>query len=175
MTAHDVEGTLSSLEDLGRVLGCEREAQALSGRLRGRIEAVKQRVRSYPRTRVLFVVWYRPLTTTGQRTSISDVIERAGGESVTNDLNGEWPRLSLEEALRRDPDVILYPQSESFFPGLDEFARQPGWRDLRAVKTRHMYCVSETITLTSPRLIDALEQVADLLHPRAGSGAEGRR
>ena len=175
VTAQSVEGTLRSLEDLGRVLGCEREAQALRERLRGRIEAVERRVNPYPRSRVLFVVWYRPLTTTGPRTSITDVIRRAGGDSVTKDLDGEWPRLSLEEALRRDPDVILYPQAESFFPGLDEFARLPGWRDLRAVKNRHMYCVSETITFTSPRLIDALEQVADILHPRAGRGTEGRR
>jgi iron complex transport system substrate-binding protein len=172
VAAQSVEETLRSLEDLGRVLGREREAQVLSGRLRARIEAVARKVSPYPRPRVLFVVWYRPLTTTGPGTSITDVIQRAGGDSVTNDLGGEWPRLSLEEALRRNPDVILYAQSESFFPGLDEFARLPGWRDLRAVKDRHMYCVSETITFTSPRLIDALEQVADILHPQAGRGTE---
>ena len=95
--------------------------------------------------------------------------------ALKHTLDGEWPRLNLEEALHRDPDVILYPQSESFFPGLDEFAQLPGWRDLRAVKNRQMYCVSETITFTSPRLIEALEQVADILHPRAGRGTEGSR
>jgi iron complex transport system substrate-binding protein len=175
VTAHSVEGTLRSLEDLGRVLGVERQAVAVSEHLRRRVEAVEQRVGSNPRPRVLFVVWYRPLTTAGPRTSITDVIQRAGGDSVTKDLDGEWPRLSLEEALRRNPDVILYPHTESFFPGLDEFVRLPGWRDLRAVKQGRMYCVSEAVTLTGPRLVDALEEVADLLHPRSARAAEAHR
>jgi iron complex transport system substrate-binding protein len=103
------------------------------------------------------------------------VIERAGGDSITNDLAGEWPRLSLEEVLRRDPDYILFPQSDSFFPAVDELSRLPGWRDLRAVKERHVYSVSEAITLQSPSMIDAFEQVADILHPATTPGAEGRR
>jgi iron complex transport system substrate-binding protein len=175
VTARSLEGMLRSLEELGRVLGVESEAQVVSQRLRNRIEAVEQRVRAYPRSRVLFVVWYRPLTTAGPRTAILDVVRLAGGDSVTNDLSGEWPHLSLEEALRRNPDVILYPRTESFFPGLDEFARLPGWRDMRAVKNRRLYCVSEAITLTGPRLVDALEEVADLLHPRGARAAEAHR
>jgi iron complex transport system substrate-binding protein len=175
VTARSVAGMLHSLVDLGRVLGVEREAQVVSQRLRNRIAAIEERVRAYPRLRVLFVVWYRPLTTAGTRTAIMDVIRLAGGDSVTNDLTGEWPHLSLEEALRRNPDVILYPQTGSFFPGLDEFVRLPGWRDMRAVKNRRLYCVSEAITLTGPRLVDALEEVANVLHPRAARPAEAQQ
>ena len=175
VTAHTVDETLHSIEDLGRVLGREAEAGRLVISLRQRIEAVKKGVASRPRPKVLFVVWYRPLTTAGPNTFITDVIQRAGGTSISKDLQGEWPRLSLEEALRRDPDVILFPRAESFSPDLDEFQQLPGWRDMRAVKDRQMFFISDAIIRPSPRLVDALEEVARALHPPQGRGEERRK
>lgn len=165
VTAHSVEETLHSIEDLGRLLQREAAARSLLEGLRRRIAAVEEGVAGCGQPKVLFVVWYRPLTTVGARTFVTDVIHRAGGVSIGEDLLGEWPRLSLEEALRRDPDVILLPRAESFSPELEEFRHLPGWRDLRAVKNRRMYFISDTIIRPSPRLVDALEEVARVLHP----------
>src|SRR5204863_6928133 len=118
-----------------------------------------------PRAKVLFVVWYRPLITAGPHTFIADAVRLAGGSSVADDLSGEWPRLSLEDALHRDPDIILFPKSESFSPALEEFQKLPGWKDFRAVKKHRMYFISDTINRPSARLIDALEEVEHILHP----------
>lgn len=177
LTAHGVEDTLRSIEDLGRVLGRETEARELVERLRRRAEGVDNWVAGRPRPKVLFVVWYRPLITAGPHTFIADVIRRAGGASLSDDLQGEWPRLNLEDALHRDPDVILFPRSEAFSPGLEEFQQLPGWKDFRAVKNHQMYFISDTIVRPSPRLIDALEEVARILHPPAAkaSGPEAQR
>lgn len=166
VTAHSVDDMLHSIENLGRVLGHEADSKNLAANLRQRIDAVEKRVAPLRRPKVLFVVWYRPLTTAGPNTFISDVIQRAGGASITENLLGEWPHLSLEEALRRDPDVILFPRAESFSPQLDEFQQLPGWRDLRAVKNRQMFFISDAIIRPSPRLVDALEEVARALHPQ---------
>lgn len=165
LTAHSVEDTLNSIEDLGRVLGRGPQAQALVAGLRRRVDAVRQQVAQGPHPKVLFVVWYRPLITAGPHTFIADAIRIAGGVSISDDLAGEWPRLSLEDALHRDPDIILFPKSESFSPSFDEFHHLPGWKDFRAVKEGRMYFVSDTINRPSPRLIDALEEVARVLHP----------
>jgi len=173
LTAHNLEDTLHSIEGVGNVLERAEESRELVARLRARIDAVERQGSGQNRPKVLFVVWYRPLITAGPQTFITDVIARAGGVSISNDLPGEWPRLSLEEVLRRDPDVILFPQTESFSPGLDEFQKLPGWKDLRAVKARHMHFVSETIMRPSPRLVDALEEVAGILHPAEKPGARG--
>jgi iron complex transport system substrate-binding protein len=168
LAAHGVEDMLRSIEELGQVLDRGAQARALVGTLRERIDAVEKRVSGSPRPKVLFVVWYRPLITVGPHSFVADVIRRAGGLSISDDLQGEWPHLALEEALARDPDVILFPRSESFSPALDEFERLPGWKSLRAVKNHRLYVVSETIIHPSPRLIDALEEVARILHPPEG-------
>jgi iron complex transport system substrate-binding protein len=172
VNAQSVEETLHSIQDLGRVLGREREAEALVESLRRRIAAVEQRAATRRHPKVLFVVWYRPLTTAGQHSFIDDVIRRAGGVPINHGLPGEWPRMSLEEALHRDPDVILFPQSAAFSPSLDELSRLPGWRDLRAVKTHQLYFIPETIIRPSPRLIDALEEVAGILDSNVAGHSE---
>jgi iron complex transport system substrate-binding protein len=163
LAAHSVEGTLSSIEDLGQVLGVRDQAHSLVQGLRRRVAAVNQNAEHQPRPKVLFVVWYRPLITAGPNTFIADAIRLAGGVSIADDLTGEWPRFSLEDALHRDPDIILFSKSESFSPTLDEFHTLPGWKDFRAVKENRMYFISDTINRPSPRLIDALEEMGRTL------------
>lgn len=167
LTAHSLDDTLRLISDLGRVLDDTAPAQALVASLQRRMDAAEQRVAGQPRPKVLFVTWYRPLITAGPHTFVSDVIQRAGGVSISNDLHGEWPRLSLEEVLKRDPDVILFPSDAALSPGLKEIAALPGWKDLRAVKDHRTYFVTEAIIHPSPRLVDALEEVARILHPVA--------
>ena len=168
VTAHTVEGTLQSLEDLGRILDWEQPTAKIVTALRARVDSVEKQVQSRSRPRVLFVVWYRPLITAGSATFISDVIHCAGGVSISDDLTGEWPHMGVEEVLKRAPDVILLPRTEAFAPGLEEFQKLPGWRDLAAVKNHRLYLVSETIMRPSPRLIDALEEVAQILGSVSG-------
>jgi len=163
VTAHTVDGAIQSLEDLGRVLDWEQPTEKLVAGLRARVAAVDRQVQGRPRPKVLFVVWYRPLITAGSGTFISNVIQRAGGVSISDDLKGEWPHMGLEDVLKRAPDVILFPKTDTFAPGLDEFQKLPGWRDLAAVKNHRLYLVAETIMRPSPRLIDSLEEVARIL------------
>jgi iron complex transport system substrate-binding protein len=165
VAARTLAGTLASLDDLGRVLGQGAEAGALVAQLQARTDRVQKRIAGRPRPRVLFVVWYRPLITVGPNTFIADVIRSAGGAPIGEKLRGEWPRLTLEELLPEDPSVILFPKTESFSPGLDDFRRLPGWKDLGAVKEGRMFFVSETIMRPGPRLVDALEELAGILHP----------
>ena len=165
VTASTLAGTLASIEDLGQILGHAAEARSLVAKLQVRIDRVEKRIAGQPKPKALFVVWYRPLITVGPNTFIADVIRAAGGIPVGEDLKGEWPRLSLEELVPQNPDVILFPKAESFSPTLDEFQSLPGWKNLRAVKEGRMYFVSETIMRPSPRLVDALEELASVLHP----------
>ena len=165
VTAHTVDGTIKSLEDLGHILDWDKPTQTLVANLRARVAAVDKLVQGKPRPKVLFVVWYRPLITAGSQTFISNVIQRAGGNSISDDMKSEWPHMGLEDVMSRAPDVILFPQTEAFAPGLDEFQKLPGWRDLAAVKNHHIYMVNETIMRPSPRLIDSLEELAKILHP----------
>ena len=165
VTANTLEGTLASIENLGKILGRAAEARSLVAQMQARIDRVEKRVEGRPKPKVLFVVWYRPLITVGPQTFISDVIRAAGGIPTGENLKGEWPRLTLEELQPQNPDVILFPKTESFSPSAEDFQRLPGWKDLQAVKDGRMFFVSETVMRPGPRLVDALEELAGILHP----------
>ena len=165
VTANTLEGTLASIENLGEILGRASEAKNLVVQMQARIDRVEKRVEGQPKPKVLFVVWYRPLITVGPHTFIADVIRAAGGIPTGDNLKGEWPRLTLEELQPQNPDVILFPKTESFSPSSEDFQRLPGWKDLLAVKDGRMFFVSETVMRPGPRLVDALEELAKILHP----------
>ena len=169
VSASTLAGTLASIEDLGQILGRAAAARSLVAKLQARIDLVKKRVAGQAQPKVLFVVWYRPLITVGPTTFIADGIRAAGGIPIGNSLKGEWPRLSLEELVAQNPEVILLPKAESFSPSLEEFRSLPGWKELGAVKKGRMYFVSETIMRPSPRLIDALEELVRILHPEVAA------
>jgi iron complex transport system substrate-binding protein len=168
VTATTLAGTLASIEDLGRILGRAAEARSLVAQMQARIDRIEKRIEGQPKSKVLFVVWYRPLITVGPNTFIADVIRAAGGIPIGEDLKGEWPRLTVEELLPQNPAVILLPKTGAFSPSMEELQSLPGWRDLRAVKERRMYFVSEAIERPGPRLVDALEELANTLHPGRG-------
>jgi iron complex transport system substrate-binding protein len=173
VTASTLPGTLASIEDLGKILGRASEAGSLVAEMQARIDRVKKRIEGRPKPKVLYVVWYRPLITVGPNTFIADVIRAAGGIPLGENLKGEWPRLTLEELLPQNPDVILLSKTEAFSPSKEEFQSLPGWKDLRAVKEGRMFFVSEAIERPCPRLIDALEELAGILHPDTASPTGG--
>jgi iron complex transport system substrate-binding protein len=165
VTAKTLAGNLVSIADLGQILGRAAASKRLVEELQARMDRVKRQVAGQAQPRVLFVVWYRPLITVGTKSFIADVIRAAGGVPIGEDLKSEWPRLTLEELLPENPGVILLPKTESFSPSVEEFRSLPGWKELRAVKEGHMYFISETIMRPGPRLVDALEELAGILHP----------
>lgn len=123
VTAHTIDGMLESLLDLGRVLDWDQPTEKLVAQLRSRVAAVDKGVQGRVRPKVLFVVSYRPFITAGSHTFISDVIRQAGGDSISDDLKSEWPHMSLEDVLQRNPDIILFPGPKTLLPASMTFGR----------------------------------------------------
>ncbi len=165
---HTVDGILVSIRNVGEVIGSPQQGDALAASLASRLVQIKLHLAGSAPRRILFVVWEKPLITMGKNTFLADAVRRAGGESVI-DLNQNWPTVSLEEAVRQQPDALVFasgdPQnSEKEYANL---STEPGWRVLHAVEQRQIITVSDAIARPAPRLIDAIEELARALHPDA--------
>ncbi len=165
-----VQGVLGSLEHLGGLLGAQQRGEALVAGLRARLERLRKRLEGIAATRVLFVVWEDPLITVGQHTFLADALRWAGAESIVQ-MQQDWPRLSLEEVVRLQPDYLVFASThtEKDSPVLSDLRERPGWREFAAVKEGHVAVVSDAIDRPAPRLVDAIEQLARQLHPEAFS------
>lgn len=160
---HGIEGIYASILSIGRVLNREADAHILVSRLRTRVDTVKARVAGKPRVRVFMAIWYDPVMTIGKRAFISELIEAAGGRSVTDDIAQEWPEVSIETVVSRQPDALLFGSGSGIKP--EELKARPGWERLRAVREGHVYYIDDRVQYPSPVAFDALEDLAKQFHP----------
>jgi iron complex transport system substrate-binding protein len=165
---HNVNGVLASMRKLSDVLGAEDAGAALDGKLRERLAAIHAKLNGSAPKPVLFVVWTEPLQSIGRKTFIADVLTQAGGSSVV-DSQQDWPKYNIEEAVRLQPEYLVFASSHSqtVKNDVDALALRPGWSALHAIKQRKIAIVSDAINRPGPRIVDAIEELARQLHPEA--------
>jgi len=152
---------------IGDALNRESDAERLVKRLENQREAVTARVAGRPRPKVLVVIWYDPVVTTGNKSFITDVIAVAGGQSVTAEMAQAWPQISLEEVIRRSPDFLLLVRAAHGGVTAEELEAHAGWDQLAALKNHRVIYMDERFIHPSPVVFDALESLAKQLHPEA--------
>ena len=160
---HGVSGILRSIRSLGEATNREAQAAALVARLTQRIAAVKARVAGKPVVSIYMPVSYEPNMTIGKGAFITELIELAGGHSITSDLPREWPTISMETVVERAPQALLLYRGGKV--SVEMLASRPGWDVLPAVKNKRVYYVDNRINFPSPIAIDALEDLAKEFHP----------
>ena len=164
-TLADIKGTA---RELGRILGVEPAAESLVTSVEAELEALRTAVAGRERPAVFYVVWYDPPTTTGAGTYIHELIEIAGGRNVFEDAPGLWPRVSLEEVVRRQPDVLLLSQTEENPIDIELLSSAVGWRELGAVRDGKVVPVDANLfNRPGPRVAETARRLAQLLHPTA--------
>jgi iron complex transport system substrate-binding protein len=160
------DGILESIGHLGQLVDRPARAHAVIQNMRRRRDDVKVRTRGSPPPRVLLLVGEAPMVAVGKGSFGDDLICLAGGENITGHEREMYPRLSMEEILKRGPEVILVT---SMNPNVDyrkllqEWGR---WKMLPAVRHQRLHLInSDLVDRPSPRIIDGLETMARLFHP----------
>ncbi|MGB6067574.1 MAG: helical backbone metal receptor [Desulfomonilaceae bacterium] len=153
------------LDRLGTILGRESDAQIIVRQFQRRRQAVRQRVDHVSKPLVLFAVGIRPLVLAGGRSFIGSLIREAGGVNVAEEGHVSYPKFSMEEVARRDPDIIIVLNKEC--QNEECFTEWQRHQDLRAVKNNEIYQLdADMIARPSPRIMDALEELAAIFHPK---------
>jgi iron complex transport system substrate-binding protein len=162
---HSVDEMIASVERLGNVLHAEQAAVPLVKVLRARLSDLDQRLAGTVPRQVLFVVWADPLISIGRDTFIADALRRAGARSVV-DATGAWPRISLEEVIRLQPEVVVFASAHAGDTqhDIDALRTRPGWRDLDAVRRGNIAVISDAINRPAPRMVGAIEELAREIH-----------
>ena len=160
---HGLEGIYQSILNLGTALNRDPQARLLVDQLRARVAAVRQRVSGKQPVSILLPVWYDPVVTVGRGSFISQLIQIAGGRSVTSDLPEEWPQISLETVLARAPEALLLVRASAM--SVDLIRNRPGWQNVPAIKNNRIFYTDERLESPSPVAFDALEDLARQIHP----------
>ena len=169
-----VDDIVSDIQTLGRMVDRGTAATELIMGMRRRIDAVKAQVEGTVRPRVFYVLNSNPLITVGPGSYIHHLIELAGGINIAAQASGSYPRLSIEQVLKEDPQVILFPTGDSEGIPDSEQQRWKQWPSLSAVKTGRFSQIPSVLgERPGPRVVDALERLFHLLHPEHEKARQG--
>jgi iron complex transport system substrate-binding protein len=155
-----LDGVLYNIRQIADILGTTGKAEPVIASLRERIGKVWAKTGPAEKVRVFVQISREPLFTIGRDSFLNEPLVKAGAVSVTADVETAFPRLSKEAALALRPEVIILSDSED--------NREPNevFRDSPAVKNSRVYRINaDLLSRPGPRLVDALEQLAAMLHP----------
>jgi iron complex transport system substrate-binding protein len=159
-----VDDTLKTILTVGHMTGREGEAQELASEMHNRIEGLQARLASERRPRVFWEA-SSALISPGPGTLLVDVIETAGGESVTGGMAAPWVQLDPAVVAELDPEVILLADADEGMTAARVSAR-PGWAEISAVQNGRIVTITdEAIFRPGPRLMAAIEFLVEALYP----------
>jgi hypothetical protein len=98
---------------------------------------------------------------------IGDLYNLLKAQNIADAALGDYPQLSEEAILDADPEVIIVPthgvQDGSIADGVRARA---GWGSIDAVQNDRIYEIDgDIVSRPGPRIVDALEQLAEMLYP----------
>lgn len=164
----DLDGVRRLLEDLGRMLGRPGAADSLRRVIACQLDTVRGAVRATTPVRAAYLVWPDPPRAAGPGSFLDSLLHLAGGRNVFSSAGSQWPRVSLEALVAKNPDVLVLGGIGSRAPGWQAVSERPGWRSLAAVQSGRIHEVpSDLFHRPGPRVGRAAAALARYLHPAA--------
>lgn len=161
-----LDGVFGNISLLGQVADVSGNAAKVRGDLEGRLATLTARLATAStKPRVFFELDATQFFTVGPKSFIDDLIARAGGANIAADAATAYPKLSAEQIIAKNPEVIIL-SDEGYGATVESVGTRPGWAGISAVENSRVVGIDPDLTnRPGPRVLDALEQLARAIHP----------
>jgi len=166
----DLQGILSSIDELAKKVGKEEQGIVLRKSLEKRIEYIKSK-KFEKRPRVLCIEWVEPFFTSGHW--IPEMVELAGGKNLISIKGEKSRRMAFEEVENENPEIIImmpcgFDTERTISEYKNILENNDKWKKLEAVKTNNVYAVDANSYFSKPsiRTITGLEILAKIIQPK---------
>lgn len=166
----------TDLGNLGRIFGVSARADSLVEQLRLRIARVRASLASLqarPRVFLYDSGEDRP-TTSGSLGMPQALIDTAGGSNVMADVPASWTEVSWESVVERDPEVIVIVDygPTTWQQKRDYLMQHPALGSVTAIRQKRFVVLSYLQVTPSVDNAEAIERLAQALHPQRFAGAQ---
>ncbi|MFH0960326.1 MAG: helical backbone metal receptor, partial [Pseudomonadota bacterium] len=160
----NIEDIRNVITNIAKLLRKENQAGQILDDMQSRRDRINKLVKGKEKTTALFVVGVRPLVVAGSKSFLGSLIREAGGVNIAETVAVEYPKFSIEEVIRTNPDVILILDKECHGEGcLNQ------WKShihLKAVQENRIHDLdADLMSRPGVRTIEGLEKLSTLLHP----------
>lgn len=174
LNPNDVNGVLQDITMVGKATGMEQNAATLVNDINDEISDISSKIAAanVPKPLVYYEVWTPPLMSAGSTSFINDVISKAGGQNIFENETQQYPTVSSETIVQKNPDVILLPTEmanigqEPFYGSVDQVKARPGWSTINAVKNDRVVIVNgDLFAEAGPRIAEQIATAAKAFYP----------
>lgn len=165
-SASTFEDVYGDIEQIATVMGVEDKGKELVNGIKKDITAVQEKVAEVKeKEKVYFEISPSPdIFTTGAKTFQQEILTAAGVENLFADQEG-WIKLSEEEIIKRNPNIIMTTVNTVDDP-IKEIKSRNGWNQLNAVKNNKIFMLDPDImSRPGPRIGEAVELAAKTVYP----------
>jgi iron complex transport system substrate-binding protein len=169
LDAKNISNVLQDILLVGRATNHYSEAVEVESELGQKIDAISSQAMDATSTPKVYHEIY-PLRSAGPDTFIDELITLAGGINIFHDAATRYPSVSSEAVIEKNPDIMVFPDSymgrEQFSETLEDVKNRAGWDLINAVQNNQVYEINaDIISRSCPRLAEALEILAQMIHP----------
>ena len=176
---YKIETLFAETRLLGLLLNRTREAEDLISYWQGVYDEIVSRVSGLEpenKTRVYFE-GYHDYKAAGPGSGWDELLRLAGGLNIYADALVTYPKVSAEDVVARNPDVIIKAVSKTKFNPYgatddaplreiwESIISRPGWDQITAVKNGRVYLICAGLLHDSFGLVAELAYIAKLLYP----------
>lgn len=168
----DLGDVWRDIHKVATALGVPERGQRLVDNLTTRLDAVRACTEALAsRPTIACVEWIDPLM--HAENWVPELVRIAGGTIMIGEPGRHSGYFSMEELVRRDPDVIaIMPcgfDIERSRKEMHPLASHPDWAGLSAVRAGRVYVTNgnQYFNRPGPRVVESAEILAELLHPGA--------
>lgn len=169
LNMNSVEGMYKSIDDLGRILHREKEAKALRDEYESFLADYNKKHKNSEKPKVLMLMGFPgSYVVATDKSYMGSLAKMAGAENVYADEAEQFINVSVEDMLKKEPDIILRgshaipDEVKEMFA--KEFATNDTWKNFGAVKNGRVYDLDYNLFGMSakfnyPEALEALEEI----------------
>ncbi len=153
------------VRQIGAAVGAEERAETLAQEMEKKIAGLKERERRYrdlhrtaKKLKVLFIIWPDPLIVAGPGSITDDALQILGTDNIAAKTGTTYPKYSIEEILRRAPDIIFIGKGMGMDKVADGLLKR--LKSVPAVRSNRVFYVSDYLYRLGPRTIQGIEELA---------------
>ena len=157
-----IDEILEDIKNLATILAVEKAGEKLAGDISDRLASLAGAYQddSIPS---VFLCVDPDLWTAGPGSFVHDLLVASGGKNIVEDTGMQYFKISMEELLSADPDIILVTVPEEYAGPL---LSQPGWASLTAVKNDKVFFLDpDLVSRPGPSVVEAVKEIGRYLHP----------
>lgn len=170
LNLESVEGMYQSIDDIGKIFGREKQAQALIDEYDSFMAEYNKQIEGKESPDVLVLMGFPGSYSVATENSYTgSLVKLAGGHNVYEGESGNYIIANTEDIIKKDPDIIVCTAhgglDEQAYKYLkDDFKNNDIWQHFRAVEEDHVYYLDSSLfgmsaTFDYPEALNVLQPI----------------